>query len=277
LENTSLIFYTQNPASSQIFIHYCGWEQCSKGYSFGPAVRNHYLIHYVVHGCGTYLVNKQQYHVKAGQVFVIEPFVSTIYQADLENPWEYYWVGFYGGESSDLIKSTGFCSEQLVLNVLNPQQTQDCFCQMSDIFTQETPNRLMLLSLLYRFFAELSLSDSTKVDSHGYISNAIQYIYNNYAYPITVSEIAKQIGINRSYLYKLFMDQRGISPQQYLINHRLFVACEMLKTGRYSINEIAYSCGFNTPTHFYCIFKERYKLSPLKYKKSILLRGGTTI
>lgn len=267
MEKPQMIFYPQAESSNHITIYYCGWEQCSAGYQFGPAVRNHYLVHYVSRGQGSYQIKGKKEPVRAGQLFLIPPFEPATYQADEQHPWEYYWIGFDGGESQELLEQIGFGEGQYVMAAANPKAVTDCMYQMSSMYTQETPSRCMLTSLLYRLFDEL-MPARQKTDRNGYVASAIQYIYNNYAYPITIAEIARQVGINRSYLYNLFMEERGISPQQYLIHHRLSVACEMLKIGRYSVNEIAYSCGFSTPTHFYSLFKSRYGLSPLRYKKS---------
>ena len=50
-----------------------GWEQCHVGHSFGPTVRNDYLIHFVVDGCGTFINQNATYNVTPGNAFVIRP------------------------------------------------------------------------------------------------------------------------------------------------------------------------------------------------------------
>lgn len=92
----------------KLTIYQCGYMKNIPDHKWGPAVRNHYLIHYAVAGCGTYTVDGTTYALRAGQGFLIEPFVITTYQADHDDPWEYYWFGFYGGEASYLITEAGF-------------------------------------------------------------------------------------------------------------------------------------------------------------------------
>ena len=56
-----------------------GFEDCSPGHFFGPAVRNHWLIHYVTSGIGYFEIEGKQYTVPSGSMFVIPPYIETFY------------------------------------------------------------------------------------------------------------------------------------------------------------------------------------------------------
>ena len=83
-------------------ILFSGKAVCESLYSFGPAVRPNYIIHIVTKGKGRYQLDNESYEVTAGQGFIIPPDTRTFYQADKEDPWSYYWIGFEGdlGRSS---------------------------------------------------------------------------------------------------------------------------------------------------------------------------------
>lgn len=72
----------------------CGVEACAPGHSFGPAVREYFLLHYVVRGKGIFRRGKREYTLQAGEIFVIRPGEVTYYEADMRAPWEYMWAGF---------------------------------------------------------------------------------------------------------------------------------------------------------------------------------------
>lgn len=72
----------------------CGVEACAPGHSFGPAVREYFLLHYVVRGKGIFRRGKREYTLQAGEIFVIRPGEVTYYEADMRDPWEYMWAGF---------------------------------------------------------------------------------------------------------------------------------------------------------------------------------------
>ena len=71
-----------------------GYENCNKSHSFGPAIRTHWLIHYVISGFGIFKIRDKEYNVKPGEMFVIPPYIETYYEADSVNPWSYIWIGF---------------------------------------------------------------------------------------------------------------------------------------------------------------------------------------
>ena len=107
LENTNRSF-------NDLYLCYCGLEKCVPLYSFGPAVRPNYLIHYVLDGEGYYYVNDNKYKVRKNQGFLIEPNVVTFYQADKDNPWTYLWIGIDGDKAKLYLNSVGLDSEHLI-------------------------------------------------------------------------------------------------------------------------------------------------------------------
>ena len=51
----------------------CGREACAPGHTFGPAVREYHLLHYVVRGNGVFRRAQTVYTLRAGDIFVIRP------------------------------------------------------------------------------------------------------------------------------------------------------------------------------------------------------------
>ena len=66
----------------------CGYSTTAPLHSFGPAVRPHYLIHFILNGKGIFQKGDKTYHLETGQGFFIEPDELTFYQADAKEPWE---------------------------------------------------------------------------------------------------------------------------------------------------------------------------------------------
>ena len=54
-----------------VTVYYCGYEKCEGGHFWGPAVRNQYLLHYVISGKGTYTVGEETYTLHANECFLI--------------------------------------------------------------------------------------------------------------------------------------------------------------------------------------------------------------
>ena len=104
-----------------------------------------------------------------------------------------------------------------------------------------------------------------------YVKRAMDYMKNNYGYNIRIQDIAAAIGIDRTYLYRLFMEQQKISPKQYLLQLRIHIASDMLSSSDYSITEIAYSCGFKDAADFSNQFKKMTGYTPRKFREYLNL------
>ncbi len=97
----------------------------------------------------------------------------------------------------------------------------------------------------------------------------MDFIRNNFSYDIGVAEVARTVGIDRTYLYRIFRERLGQSPKEYLTCFRLEKAVEMLRGTGLSITEIAMSCGFREASLFDRHFRCRYGCSPMKYRRRL--------
>lgn len=95
----------------------------------------------------------------------------------------------------------------------------------------------------------------------------INYLQENFHEHISLSDCAEQLNISYDYFQHKFKAITGCSPQQYLMERRLIAAAKMLKAGIHNCTEIAYRCGFCTSAQFSALFKRRYGLTPLQFKR----------
>lgn len=256
---------------SGLTVYFCGREQCSPGHSFGPAVRPHYLIHVVLSGQGIFRQKNCTHRLTAGDAFLITPMESTYYEADMINPWEYAWIGFDGQNVTSLLEDTifrtspvyscpetgetGVCIKKLMTNILNT-------------FSSPCHSSLALLGLFLQLLGTMSDSPVSRGESFSreYVDRALQYMNNNYSYNIRIQDIASAIGIDRTYLYRIFMEQEHISPKQYLIQLRVRTAASMLAQPQYTITEIGYSCGFKDAAAFSSQFRKSTGYTPKQFR-----------
>lgn len=86
---------------------------------------------------------------------------------------------------------------------------------------------------------------------------------------ISVKDVAKYIGIHRSYFTTSFVKDMGITPVQYLIKLKMDRALEMLAEQSHTITEIAYSLGYSDLYSFSRAFKNYHGISPKQYIRKI--------
>ena len=103
--------------------HY-GAEICAKNYSFGPTVRDNYVLHFIVDGKGKFIIDGITTQLKTGDMFILPKGKVAFYQADGEHPWTYLWVGFSGSKAENILSKTQlldhyFCHSTLESKVLD--------------------------------------------------------------------------------------------------------------------------------------------------------------
>ena len=73
-------------------VYNVGFQRCDSLYQWGPGIRDHYLIHYIISGKGFYKIGKRTYELQAGDSFLVYPNTEVVYYAAETDPWEYGWV-----------------------------------------------------------------------------------------------------------------------------------------------------------------------------------------
>lgn len=277
------IYFANEQFTTDLNIYHCGIEPCKSGHSYGPAVRDHYLFHYILDGKGSFHSNNRRHLLKKGQGFLIHPDIVTYYEADKEEPWHYAWVGFNGLKVETHLHAAGLSQQNPILTTRGENKIESYLLELMQ--TAEDHKReysygktLYLQGLLYMFISELIESSAQRqiltpdADPQDiYIHKALNFIKMNYSRKINISTIAQNLGLNRSYLAVLFKKRLAISPQGYLIRFRVEKACDLLKNPMLSIGDVARSVGYDDPLAFSKIFKKTKGLSPSDYRKDLLL------
>ncbi|WP_342438890.1 AraC family transcriptional regulator [Paenibacillus sp. FSL L8-0436] len=261
---------------TELQLNQFGIEECIPGHFFGPAVRSHYLLHYVLSGEGFFEVGGIKYPLRKGQGFLISPDVFTYYQADTANPWSYCWVGFNGTSAELLLKQAGLTKDSPIFHYDRDDKIYQYLQLMNESreFRKARETRLTgLLYLLLSLLVEFSPATSPELKetrAEIYVEKVKDFIEMNYPEKITITDIAQFIGLNRSYLCSLFKQRMHISIQDYLIRYRINRACEIMGNAELSIADISRSVGYSDALLFSKMFKKLKGSSPKHYRAEIL-------
>ena len=253
----------------------CGIEQGIPGFGYKYEVLKDAVIHYISKGYGTFKINDEVYNLKQGDIFILLKGMNVEYIASMDEPWEYYWIGFSGSKANECLKRTAIiesyaasCKEDskiphIILNMCEISKTYNPSCSDDILLLKE------LYSLLYALIEEFPKPFEYKdKELHAYIQEAINFINSNYMNSITVNEIANHVNLSRSYLYKMFIKNLKISPQKYLINLRMYKATLLLKNTKIPIGEVASKVGYSDSLLFSKTFSKYFSMSPLSYRNN---------
>lgn len=260
--------------TTDLYLSYCGMQRCTPSYCCSDDPRTDFLIHFILNGKGLFHLGPRAYPVQKGQAFFIPPGTRHYsYISDSQDPWTYMWIGFNGRQAQSYLRYTGLSAASPVCDVQNLEDIRQVMQDLLQTKALTLPNDIKRDGYLYKILSLLIVSyQSTQTGNivHDYPSQtyaiyARNYIDHNFA-RANITDIAKMIGIDRSYLHSVFRKNFNISPQEYLIQCRLEFAARLLQSSTFTIQQIAHEAGYEDPLQFSKIFKKHYGVSPRAYR-----------
>ena len=83
---------------------------------------------------------------------------------------------------------------------------------------------------------------------------------------LTVAALAASSGISEAYFRRIFYNEFGISPKEYIIDLRIRYAKQLLASGDFTVTQTARACGYAEPCHFSREFLRRVGVTPSEYR-----------
>lgn len=131
----------------------------------------------------------------------------------------------------------------------------------------ETRFLLTLLELMKRFGGLKSNTRKSGCESEA-VQKVRAYIEDNYAQPITLSQLAEHVNFSRYYLLRRFREATGMPPHLYLESVRVRHAQRLLTEGQ-PLAQVAYQVGFGSQSHFTQRFKQIIGVTPGVYGRQV--------
>lgn len=262
-------------SSADACLYEIGEYVCEPEYSYGPIIRPRGIIHFVTSGKGMLTINDRTFNVHKDQIFYIPAGVSAYYIADSKDPWTYKWLHIGGSRVLEVLKDAGIDEYNPVFSIVDRESSTrkrfyELFSEIFDNFTRE----LICISKIYElldYFSVFSLhtSESSEKLQLQYVRTVIKYIHLKYSEQIHVDDISRALGLNRSYLSRLFHDATGSTIQDFLLTYRIKEASNMLKNSDSTISYIAFAVGYTDIYTFSKAFKRKTGMTPTMYRESI--------
>ncbi|WP_164110687.1 MULTISPECIES: helix-turn-helix domain-containing protein [Sphingobacterium] len=102
------------------------------------------------------------------------------------------------------------------------------------------------------------------------IDKVFQYVLENYGTAISLEKVASLMSLSKHAFCRYFKSRTQKTFIQFVNEVRIMHACEMIQENNDQINNIAYSCGFNSLSNFNKIFKSLKQKTPSQYKQDII-------
>ena len=228
-----------------------GYQKCEPLFSRGMKKIDYYIIHYVISGKGSLVLEGKFYKICANQAFIIPPNTRYFYQADEYDPWEYVWINFDGTQAVQF------------LNLKSPVVNIDYsfFKNLSSCKEYAGQEAEYIAGRLFLIMVEIT----KKTYISNYVLMVKNYITAYYSQDIKISEIADTIGLNRKYLAKIFKKSTGKTMSEFLLEVRMRMALACISNGETKVKTIAKMVGFEDPLFFSRQFKIYFGISPTEF------------
>lgn len=151
------------------------------------------------------------------------------------------------------------------------------------IVTNTTDNAMRTIFMEYKkielLYLHLNLLEtdvirlhSAKPQNQRIAYAARDILMRNFDNPPALDELARQVGLNRSQLNALFRRVFGDTVFGMVRKARLECARKMLEDGNRTVTEVAYECGFSSPSHFTGSFSKHFGTTPKQYQSEFNVR-----
>jgi AraC-like DNA-binding protein len=101
------------------------------------------------------------------------------------------------------------------------------------------------------------------------IGFVVDYIKNNIHQKLSIDSIAKLAYVSKSNFFKMFKDELGTSPNDFILQERISKAKELLALNN-SIKETAFQTGFSDTNYFTRVFKQLVGVTPKNYQNGVI-------
>jgi two-component system response regulator YesN len=137
-----------------------------------------------------------------------------------------------------------------------------------DSFDEIEKMDFMSFDELYEFTLSKILYSYDSVNSDKLVVSVKRIIETSYSNPdFSVMDICDELHLSASHISSRFKKTMGITLNNYITMVRLSHACTLIKSGKYSSNEISFMVGYNDSNYFSRIFKNHFGMTVTEYRK----------
>lgn len=271
--NQFSLFIQEQLQEMTISVHRAHHTQCLDTWGGSNLILPFSSIGLIVEGTGTMQVGDTILSPSKGQLYLLPAKTVQSFSTHPNAPYQKYFCHFEAKCSElDLFEiiRTPLCTDAKNIDLVTGFFTGmiDCFQQTNLSSMIKVKQYMMDLLCCY---LECCSSHQIELIEKNYncpLNHAIRYLEHHIHEEVTVKKMAEIAGYHPNYFTKLFQQNFGISPVQFIVRKKTELASKQLCSTQIAISVIAESLGFNSQFYFSNFFKKQTGMTPTEYRNT---------
>ena len=217
--------------------------------------------------------------------FFADEHVDCIHTVSKDTPLECVLIATATRNLQKLPNQEGELFAELLEQLVNPQDhyvegpsffmTPDMHRIVESIFNLQYDGKAKMMffrsqitALLSHFFGQLAMNHAKAMQpaDKSRLERAKEILSQNLENPPSLSELAKELGLNTTKLKKEFKEVFGLPVFKYLQNERLTIAHGLINTKEATVQEAAWHVGYDSLSSFSNAFAKKFGYRPSQIK-----------
>ena len=234
------------------------------GFTFSKGDQDYHIIAVILGGSAKYRINKKSFTVQKGDVLFFRKGTHYTAKVVSQEPWEHIVIAFRtDGELPDFLPDGA-------TRVSHSNRFGELFRQAYHTWSEcSIGYKIQAKAVIHQLLFALIQENVSQIIGTNSALQALKaasdYVEQNYREKITVEELANLSGYSPSHFARVFTKVYNTSPIQYLNQIRIMHAKNLLRTGQYTMAQIAQECGFANVYYFSRCFKQLTGITPAKW------------
>ena len=248
----------------------------SPSYCFEGSKRRchpHCIFQFSLSGYGVFRDAGGAHIVSEGSGFLCESNdaeTAYYFPEESKKEWRFIYIAFSGAVSHEMVRQT----VRRYGGVFSIQKDHPVIMKMNSYLDYSRTEPVITASAGAKLISDLifALVESREEKRSGAPENLLihkagRILSQHSKSDINVSELAKFAGVSREHLTRVFRQNTGQTPLEFITKRKLIYACRLLQQGKASIKEVSDSLGYHNHAHFTRTFTRVVGKTPREFRK----------
>lgn len=248
-------------------------------FSYGKHAHEEYSFGVTEAGRQDFFSSGEFHRSRPGNIIVFNPGQFHDGHSGDNNALQYRMIYIHPNQLEPMLGSAGVKQSkdyQIKDTLLNDPQLRQYILNITTHIENNANDKLQLENLLYQMAERIAqrhgdlLPERKSSKNDTLLLKAQNFIHENIGADISLDEISNQVSLSKYHFIRMFRQQFGITPHQYILNCRINRARRALEAGTV-LEDVVFDYGFSDLSHFNRRFKPVFGMTPHQYQKHFLI------